>query len=238
MNDTLRYFSKDSLFRHHHHNDLTFGLLYAFSERFMLVLSHDEVVHGKNSLIGKMPGDLWQRFANLRLIYSYMICQPGKKLLFMGGEIGQWNEWNCKHEIEWFLLQFSTHQGVQNMVKELNHFYLQNNGLWERDYDHTGFEWVNFSDEKNSVICYLRKGSQGCLLCVHNFTPTYHEEYVVPLKGVASIEESFNSDQEGYGGSGKVNLRLHIDCDANHHAVGVKIKMAPLATMIFKVTFW
>ena len=129
MNDTLRYFSTDMLFRRYHHNDLTFGLLYAFSERFILVFSHDEVVHGKRSLLSKMPGDMWQKFANLRLLFSYMICQPGKKLLFMGGEIGQWNEWYCKGEIEWFLLQFPIHHGLQTMIKDLNHFYLQHRNL-------------------------------------------------------------------------------------------------------------
>lgn len=238
MNDTLRYFSKDMLFRHHHHNDLTFGLLYAFSERFALVLSHDEVVHGKNSLIGRMPGDLWQRFANLRLLYSYMICQPGKKLLFMGGEIGQWNEWSCKREIEWFLLDYPTHKGVQTLVKDMNHLYLQNQMLWEKDFDYTGFEWVDFSDHKNSVISYLRKSASGTLLCIHNFTPEFHGEYALPLANVASIEEIFNSDAAIYGGSGKLNEKPHIEFDKNHHAKRVKVQIAPLATMIFKVSFW
>ncbi len=238
MNDTLRYFSKDMLFRHHHHNDLTFGLLYAFSERFALVLSHDEVVHGKSSLIGRMPGDLWQRFANLRLLYSYMICQPGKKLLFMGGEIGQWNEWSCKREIEWFLLEYPTHKGVQNLVKDLNHLYLQSQMLWEKDFDYTGFEWVDYSDSRNSVISYLRKGVDGTLLCIHNFTPEFHGEYHLPLANVASIEEIFNSDNTSYGGSGQLNKAPHVNFDTNHHAKSVKVQIAPLATMIFRVTFW
>ncbi len=132
MNDTLRYISKDMIYRHYHHNDLTFGLLYAFSERFALVLSHDEVVHGKGSLMAKMPGDIWQKFANLRLLLSYMMCQPGKKLLFMGGEIAQWNEWYCKRELEWDLLHYPVHNGIKNMVKDLNHFYLENGALWEK----------------------------------------------------------------------------------------------------------
>jgi alpha-1,4-glucan:alpha-1,4-glucan 6-glycosyltransferase len=187
MNDTLRYFSKDMLFRHYHHNDLTFGLLYAFTEKFLLVLSHDEVVHGKKNLISKMPGDMWQKFANLRLLLSYMMCQPGKKLLFMGGEIGQWNEWNCKSEIEWSLLQFPTHQGVQLMLKEINHLYLQNSCLWEHDFDYTGFEWVDFSDQQNSVISYLRKGSEGRFLCIHNFTPAYYQEYFVSLRNFEKL---------------------------------------------------
>lgn len=235
MNDTLRYFSKDMLFRHYHHNDLTFGLLYAFSERFALVLSHDEVVHGKNSLIGKMPGDLWQKFANVRLLLSYMICQPGKKLLFMGGEIAQWNEWYCKAEIEWFLLHFPTHHGVQRMVKEVNHLYRQHGAFWERDNDFTGFEWIDFSDRQNSVICYLRKGGQERLLCVHNFTPNFHGEYMINIKHLHTIRELFNSDEERFGGSGKTNPYPQIMRNEHGEAYAVKLQLAPLATMVFSV---
>jgi len=235
MNDTLRYFSKDMIFRHYHHNDLTFGLLYAFSEKFILVLSHDEVVHGKGNLISKMPGDMWQKFANVRLLISYMMCQPGKKLLFMGGEIGQWNEWNCKAEVEWPLLQFPTHQGIQRMVKEINHFYLQSPGLWERDFDYRGFEWVDFSDVKNSVISYLRKGSSEQFLCVHNFTPSYFHEYVIRLGHINSIREVFNSDAEHYGGSGKCNRSPDILYNSQGNPEGVSIQLAPLATMVFRI---
>ncbi|EFB41589.1 MULTISPECIES: 1,4-alpha-glucan branching protein GlgB [Parachlamydia] len=237
MNDTLRYFSKDMLFRSHHHHDLTFGLLYAFTEKFVLVLSHDEVVHGKNSLLGKMPGDLWQKFANLRLLFSYTMCQPGKKLFFMGAEIGQWNEWSCKKEVEWDLLRYPSHQGIQTMVKELNHFYLSSRELWEKDLDHTGFEWVDFNDTKNSVICYLRKSSQGALLCIHNFTPAYHSDYFIHLQNISWITECFNTDHEKYGGSGKRNLNPHIHVDSHGKKVGVSIQLAPLATMIFQIGF-
>lgn len=238
MNDTLRYISKDMLYRTYHHNDLTFGLLYAFTENFTLVFSHDEVVHGKNSLLGKMPGDVWQKFANLRLLYSYMICQPGKKLLFMGGEIAQWNEWNCKESIEWDLLKFIPHQEIQRMVKEINHFYIANAPLWERDFHHTSFEWVDFADTQNSVISYLRKGQHGILLCVHNFTPSYHQEYFISLHNLASIQEVFNTDDTRFGGSGKLNDLPMIVSDGQGQAVGIKIQVAPLATQIFKVTFW
>jgi len=234
MNDTLRYFSVDSLFRRYHHNDLTFGLLYAFSEKFLLPLSHDEVVHGKRSLISRMPGDVWQKFANLRLLLSYQVCQPGKKLLFMGGEIGQWNEWNCKGEIEWNLLQYPVHHGIQNMVKDLNHLYLQSSALWERDYDYTGFEWVAFDDVDNSVISYLRKGSKEQFFCVHNLTPGYFAEYYLPLKNVAALKEVFNSDDEKYGGSGKHNHSPRVIYN-DGQASGVCIQLAPLATMIFRV---
>jgi len=238
MNDTLRYFSTDMLFRHYHHNDLTFGLLYAFSEKFILVLSHDEVVHGKNSLMGKMPGDVWQKFANMRLLYSYMMCQPGKKLIFMGAELGQWNEWSAKGEVEWPLLSFIPHQEIQRLVRELNHFYLAHSALWERDFHYTGFEWVDFADAKNSVIAYLRKGDHGTLLCVHNFTPMYHHEYNFWLKNIASVQEVFNSDAERYGGTGKLNTNPYVICNSDGHSVGLKIQIAPLATMVFKVTFW
>lgn len=235
MNDTLRYFSKDMLYRHYHHNDLTFGLIYAFSERFMNVLSHDEVVHGKGSLMGRMPGDLWQQFANLRLLIGYMMCQPGKKLLFMGGEIGQWNEWNCKREIEWFLLQYPTHQGVHRMVKEINHFYLQHPALWEKDYNHETFQWVDFADSQNSVISYLRKGNSENLFCVHHFTPQFFGEYYLPLNGFQYIEEVFNSDAERFGGSGKHSSYPEIVYNGEGKMKGIKIALAPLSTMIFKV---
>lgn len=235
MNDTLRYFSKDSLYRHYHHHDLTFGLIYAFAERFVLVFSHDEVVHGKHALLSKMKGDMWQQFANLRLLFSYMICQPGKKLLFMGGEIGQWNEWNCKQEVEWFLLQFPSHHGIQRLVREMNHFYLDHPALWEKDFENETFQWVDFSDTQNSVISYFRKGSQEKLLCIHNFTPTYFSEYILDLGPFQYIEEIFNSDDEKYGGSGKLNFYPQAIADWDGQTTKLKISIAPLATMIFKI---
>lgn len=238
MNDTLRYFHTDSLFRRYHHNDLTFGLLYAFSERFILVLSHDEVVHGKGSLLSKMPGDYWQKFANLRLLLSYVICQPGKKMLFMGGELGQFSEWWVKEEIHWHLLQYPSHQGIQNMVKAINHFYLEHPQLWEKDFDFTGFEWVNFSDVDNSVISYRRKGSSDVeLLIVHNFTPTYHPVYFITLPHVVSIKEVFCSDAEEFGGSGKHNQQIEICRTPDNVVAGVNLQLAPLATMIFEISY-
>ncbi len=236
MNDTLRYIHTDPIFRHYHHNDLTFGLLYAFTERFVLVLSHDEVVHGKGSLLAKMPGDYWQRFANLRLLLSYMICQPGKKLLFMGGEIGQWNEWQCKAELEWHLLNFPVHNGLKTMVRDINHFYLQHPCLWENDFNPRGFEWIDFADRQNSVICYLRKGTKSLLLCVHNFTPTFHGDYIVRVRNVKAAREVFNSDAAKYGGSGKENSNVQVVQD-KEIPIGLRISLAPLATMIFEVDF-
>lgn len=237
MNDTLRFFSKDMIFRKYHHNDLTFGLLYSFSERFLLPLSHDEVVHGKGSLLARMPGDMWQKFANLRLLHSYQLCQPGKKLIFMGGEIGQWNEWWVKSEIEWFLLGFPTHQGLQTMIADLNHCYLRHPAFWERDFDHTGFSWVDFADIDNSVISYMRIGENQKLLCVHNFTPNYHEQYFLKLSNIREIREVFNSDAEKYGGTGKINSQPAIVHDEEGKANGFVFKLAPLATMIFEVQF-
>lgn len=231
MNDTLRFFKKDPFFRHFHHSDLTFGLLYAFTERFISVLSHDEVVHGKASLLSKMPGDDWQKFANVRLLYSYMICQPGKKLLFMGAEIGQWSEWNCKRELDWYLLDYFPHHALQQFVLEMNRFYLSHRALWENDFDYRGFEWVDLSDRQNSVISYLRKGAHSALLCVHHFTPTYFSDYFIALPSLVHIVELFNTDREEYGGSGKINAQIKYD---KH---GLTIQLAPLATLIFEVHF-
>lgn len=237
MNDTLRYISTDPLFRTYHHNDLTFGLLYAFTEKFVSVFSHDEVVHGKKNLLSKMPGDMWQQFANLRLLLSYQICQPGKKLTFMGAEIGQWNEWDCTRELDWMLLDFPLHQGLKACVKELNHFYLQNQALWADDFGFNGFEWVDFRDAKNSVISYLRKGGGQTILCVHNFTPTYHYDYVLPLVGACRVTEVFNTDQERYGGSGKASGPSTLFLNEAGYSNGLQIHVAPLATMLFQVGF-
>lgn len=236
MNDTLRYFSKDPIHRAYHQNDLSFGMIYYFSERFMLVLSHDEIVHGKNSLIGKMPGDVWQKFANLRLLQSYMMCHPGKKLLFMGGEFAQWNEWNCKREVEWLLLQFPVHKNIQDLVRDLNHFYLSHPALWEKDFEHDTFQWIDFSDTKNSVTSYIRRGHHERLLCVHNYTPQYHPEYILYTNQIHYIEEIFNTDAEKYGGSGKINGWPDVVRDGNGQPIGVRIALAPLATMIFKIS--
>jgi len=231
MNDTLRYFHRDPFFRWHHQNDLTFGLIYAFSERFILVLSHDEVVHGKAHLISKMPGDDWQKFAGVRLFYSYMLCHPGKKLLFMGAELGQWNEWNCKEEIAWNLLQYDRHQQLRAAIRALNHFYHDHPALWEKDFDGSGFEWIDFHDEQNSVISYLRKGVKEVVVCIHNFTPNYFSRYFIRLAHIRSIKEVMNTDRAEFGGSGKTNPTIEKTPDGFH------LQLAPLATMIFEVVF-
>jgi 1,4-alpha-glucan branching enzyme len=232
MNDTLRYFGRDPIYRKYHQNELTFSLLYVFSERFMSVLSHDEVVHGKGSLIGKMPGPDWQKFAGVRLFYSYMLGHPGKKLFFMGSELGQWSEWNCSQELEWHLLQYPLHRGLQKMVADLNFLYLRYSQFWEKDFNWTGYEWVDFSDKDHSVISYLRSSSaKNPLFFVHHFSPELFKDYRLPLKNVKEIVEIFNTDEEKYGGSGQLNISVGRDEQS------VSICLSPLATMIFEVEF-
>ncbi|HLB53304.1 MAG TPA: 1,4-alpha-glucan branching protein GlgB [Chlamydiales bacterium] len=228
MNDSLRYFSKDSIYRKFHQNDLTFALLYAFSEQFVSVLSHDEVVHGKSSLLSKMSGDDWQKFANLRLLYSYMICHPGKKLLFMGGELGQWEEWNCLGQIHWHLLQYPLHVGLHRMVRELNQMAQKERAFWEYDFSWEGYEWVDFSDADRSVIAYLRKGKGSTFLCVHHFTPDVYRDYWIGFP-VKKIIERFSSDAQEYGGSNVRNETIRVEKG------GIRFTLPPLATMICEV---
>ena len=231
MNDTLAYFARDPIYRKYHQNDLTFSLLYAFSERFLLPLSHDEVVHMKQSLLVKMPGTEWQRFANLRLLYAYQICHPGKKLLFMGAELAQWVEWDCVGELDWALLDFPTHQGVHRCVKDLNHFYRSHPALWANDFDWSGYEWIDLSDAEHSVLVHWRRGNGEQLICVHHFTPQYQENYRIALPAhIKAIQEVFNSDAEHYGGSGKCNGEREVVEGA------AWIQLAPLATMVFTVS--
>ena len=179
MNDTLRYFSKDPIFRKYHQNDLTFSLLYAFSENFILSISHDEVVHGKRSLLEKMPGDDWQKFANLRLFYTYMYAHPGKKLLFMGAEIAQRKEWDCLHSLDWHLLQYEPHEKTSVFLKDLNKIYKKYKSLFEVDHSYDGFEWIDFNDTENSVISFVRKSKnqEELIVCIFNFTPVPRENY-------------------------------------------------------------
>ena len=230
MNDTFTFFEKDHPVRPHHHNDLTFPLVYAFNERFLLVLSHDEVVHEKKSLISKMPGSEWEKFANLRLLLSYMICHPGKNLLFMGGEIGQWHEWNCKEQIHWNLLKSPLHQKIQTFVKELNHFYRDTKPLWEKDFDPKGFQWISFSDNVRSLLSYYRIGTEHKLVCVHNFCPGTRKNYLVESPNVKNVCEIFNTDYEKYGGTGFINT------DIRSNEKGFIVDLAPLSTQIFQLS--
>ena len=207
MHDTLSYLQNDPIHRKYHHNQLTFRSLYSFTENFVLPLSHDEVVHGKGSLIGKMPGDEWQKFANLRLLYGYMYGQSGKKLLFMGGEFGQVREWTHDGSLEWHVLQYPVHRGIQNWVEQLNRVYRNENALHELDTDPAGFEWVDANDSADSVLTFLRKGKSpwDTILVVCNFTPVPRENYVVGVPFDGYWRELLNSDAAEYGGSNMGN---------------------------------
>lgn len=208
MHDTLNYFSEDPVFRKYHHNNITFSIWYAFMENFMLPLSHDEVVYGKGALAGKMPGSGPQKMANLRLLFGYLYTHPGKKLLFMGGEIGQWAEWNHEQSIEWHLLQFQSHYGVWKWVCDLNRLYRSEPALHELDFENAGFEWVDFSDQDSSVISYLRKSrsSQDAVLVVFNLTPVARLNYRVGVPEGGRWRELLNSDAAEYNGSGHGNF--------------------------------
>lgn len=207
MHDTLAYFSRDPIYRTYHHGQLTFRQLYAFHENFVLPLSHDEVVHGKGSLLGKMPGDDWQRFANLRLLYAYMYGQPGKKLLFMGAEIAQWREWRHDDSLDWHLLQFPAHEGVRLLLADLNRLYRETPALHELDCRREGFEWVDCNDAHASVLSFLRLGSDpdDAVLVACNFTPVPRVDYRVGVPWGGSWREVLNTDAHEYGGSGMGN---------------------------------
>ena len=241
MNDFLTYFSKDPVHRKYHHNMITFALLYAFHENFMLVLSHDEVVHGKRALLNKMPGDMWQKFANLRALLGFMFGHPGKKLLFMGTEIGQWDEWEEAHSLDWHLLQYEPHQKLQRFLSDLNRLYRNEPALYEVDFDYTGFEWIDFMDSDNSIITFMRRASdyKDVLVFVCNFTPVYREDYRVGVPFHCEYEELLNSDSEIYWGSNKGNYGgLWSDEIAWHNQpYSLKLKIPPLSTMIFKPKF-
>ncbi len=203
MHDMLEYFRHDPVHRRFHQNQLTFGLLYAFTENFVLALSHDEVVHGKRALLDKMPGDLWQRFANLRLLYASMYGHPGKKMLFMGGEFGQWREWSHDTSLDWHLCDFEPHRGLQRLIRDLNGLYRTEPALYEADFDWNGFQWIDFNDTENSVIAFLRKAtsSSDAVVCVCNFTPVPRYGYRIGVPASGWYRELLNTDAVRYGGS-------------------------------------
>jgi 1,4-alpha-glucan branching enzyme len=211
MHDTLTYMSSDPIYRRFHQSELTFSMMYAFTEHFVLPLSHDEVVHGKGSMLGKMPGDLWRKFANLRLLYGYMWCHPGKKLLFMGSEIGQWSEWNYAGSLDWHLLDLPgdegrMHRGLQDFTRSLNTLYTEQKALHQVDFEWQGFEWIDFSDADASVLAFLRRDSSGgFVIAACNFTPVVRESYRIGLPRAGAYLEALNSDDVGYGGSGVLN---------------------------------
>jgi len=238
MHDTLDYFSSNPVFRKYRHNELTFSIWYAFFENFILALSHDEVVYGKGALIGKMPGDEWQRSANLRLLFGYMYGHPGKKLLFMGAEFGQWREWVHEESLEWDALQHPSHQGIQKWLKDVNHFYRTEPALHELDFTSEGFEWVDFHDWEESIISFLRKGktTNDFILTVCNFTPVPRLNYRVGVPRGGFWKEMLNSDATLYGGSGCGNSggaeATPVPAHGRHHSLS--LTLPPLSVLFFK----
>jgi 1,4-alpha-glucan branching enzyme len=239
MHDTLEYMRKDPIHRKYHHDRITFRMIYAFQENFALPLSHDEVVHGKGSLIGQMPGDDWRKFANLRLLYGYMYGQPGKKLMFMGGEFAQWREWNHDSSLDWNLLVYAPHEGIQKWVEALNKAYSENKALHELDVDPSGFEWVDCQDSESSVLSFLRKSRSGELvLGIFNFTPVPRSEYRVGVPRGGFWKEILNSDAAEYGGSGLGNLGgLEAHADPVHgRSHSLRMTLPPLSAVFFRAT--
>ncbi|MEO0275543.1 MAG: 1,4-alpha-glucan branching protein GlgB [candidate division WOR-3 bacterium] len=236
MHDTLFYFSKDPIYRKYHHNQITFSIWYAFSENFILPLSHDEVVYGKGSLLSKMPGDEWQKFANLRLLYGYMFAHPGKKLLFMGSEIGDYDEWNHERELNFSLLKNPLNKGLFEWVKTLNNFYKNEPCLYEIDFEPEGFEWIDFNDYEQSVISFLRKDRSGnFIVIVCNFTPCVRENYRIGVPKEGKYIEVLNSDDIIFGGSGVKNSELFADKIKFHgRDYSISLKLPPLGIIFLK----
>ncbi|OYQ38094.1 1,4-alpha-glucan branching enzyme [Flavobacterium cyanobacteriorum] len=238
MHDTLEYFKKEPIYRRHHQNDITFSMTYAFTENFMLPLSHDEVVYGKHSILGRMPGDEWQRFANLRLLYSFMFTHPGAKLLFMGGEFGQSGEWNFEQSLDWHLLEYDYHKGIKNTIQALNKLYRKQPALYEKQFTAEGFEWINYGDHENSVLSYIRKGNspENRLIVVCNMTPVIRENYRIGLPSAGKLKEIFNSDDTAFGGSGVSNKRIKTENIAwNGREYSASLTLPPLGVVVFEV---
>lgn len=239
MHDTLEYFNQDPIYRKYYQGKLSFSILYAFSENFILPLSHDEVVHGKGSLYGRMPGDGWQKFANLRLLFGYMYTHPGKKLLFMGGEFGQWPEWKHDHSLEWHVLEHPQHKSLQSWVRDLNHLYRAEPALFELDFDYKGFEWIDFHDADNSVLSYLRRGKSGdaVLAVAANFTPVPRHNYRVGVPHGGFWKEILNSDAKDYGGSGQGNMGGVEAAPVSFYGkfdYSLSVTLPPLGIVVFK----
>jgi len=237
MNDTLRYFERDPIYRQHHQGEISFSMVYAYSESFILPLSHDEIVHGKNSMIYKMPGDEWQKFANLRLLYAYMFTHPGHKLLFMGNDFAMTNEWNFNEELPWNLLEQAPHQGIQNLVRDLNAILKNQPALTEKNFDGSGFRWIDHQDSNNSVLVYARFGAKDTLVIACNFTPNTISNYRIGVPQQGTYVELLSSDDSKYWGSGQVNsnhlktenIILH-GCDQSIH-----LTLPPLGATVLKL---
>jgi 1,4-alpha-glucan branching enzyme len=239
MHDTLEYFQKDTVYRKYHQNDLTFSMTYMFSENFMLPLSHDEVVYGKKSIAGRMPGDEWQKFANLRLLYGYMFMHPGTKLLFMGSEFGQRSEWNFEGSLDWHLLQFPLHAGVKKLITDLNYLYKNQPALYEKQFSSEGFEWINYSDHQNAVVSFIRKGNNfnDDITVVCNFTQIIRENYRIGVPRNGELIEILNSDAKIYGGSGVYNadniLIEAVPYDGRDYSAA--LILAPLSVSVLRI---
>lgn len=238
MNDTLRFMGREPIYRSHHLNDLSFRMVYAFTENFMLPLSHDEVVHGKRSLLSQQPGDQWQRFANLRLLYAYQFTSPGKKLLFMGCELAQWHEWTHEGELDWALLDFHTHRGIRQLVGDLNRVYCSQGALHEREVDGSGFEWIQCDDWSNTVFAFVRYGidrNDACVV-VLNFTPVPRDDYRIGVPGPGWYAEILNTDAEIYGGSNIGNSGgVHSEAVSSHgRENSITLRLPPLAAVILR----
>jgi 1,4-alpha-glucan branching enzyme len=239
MHDTLHYFQLDPIYRKYHQNEITFSIMYAFTENFMLPLSHDEVVHGKGSLFGRMPGDEWQKFANLRLLFSYMFTHPGSKLLFMGGEFGQSAEWNHERSLDWHLLDYDYHRGIQLIIKDLNKLYKTEPSLFRFSFEQKGFQWVDYGDRENSVMAYQRQGErkEDLMIVICNFTPSVRQHYRVGVPFRGQWKEVFNSDERKYQGSGVINYGLLMTSPVKLHSrdYSVSLTLPPLGMVILKL---
>lgn len=239
MNDFLTYMKHEPIHRKYHHNLLTFSMVYAYSENFILVLSHDEVVHGKGSMLGKMPGDNWQKFANLRLAYAYQFAHPGKKLNFMGNDFGQYREWNEKQSLDWHLLTWETHSKLHEMFKALSHVYRNESPFWEVDHAPEGFEWISCDDADSSIVSFVRKDARGAMiLCAFNFTPVPRTPYRIGLPACGRWKEIFNSDSEMWGGGniGNAGEIRSEDTAWQNRPWSANIQLPPLAAVFFKYT--
>jgi 1,4-alpha-glucan branching enzyme len=237
MHDTLQYFQKETVYRKYHQNELTFSMTYSFTENFMLPFSHDEVVYGKKSIASKMPGDEWQKFASLRLLYGYMFTHPGAKLLFMGSEFGQSDEWNFEKSLDWHLLQYDYHSGIKKVITDLNQLYKSQSALHQKQFSSEGFEWINYSDHQNAVLTYIRKGNNAKedLIIVCNFTPVVRENYRIGIHQKRNLVPVFNSDNKNYGGSGAGSLEtLKIELSPyDGRDYSVQLVLPPLSVIVY-----
>jgi 1,4-alpha-glucan branching enzyme len=238
MNDLLKYMEMDPVHRKWHHNLITFSLMYAYTENYILPLSHDEVVHGKKSLLDKMPGDYWQKFANLRAFLGYMAAHPGKKLLFMGGEFGQFIEWRYDSGLDWILLDYEKHREVQDYVMALNKLYNTEPALWEMDHVFEGFSWIDPNNFNQSILVFMRKGKKvkDTVIIVCNFTPEVYKDYVIGVPYKCNYTEIFNSDYKEFGGSNQINVgRIEaLKQKWQNQPYSIEITVPPLAAVYFK----